>query len=123
MGGVLELRDGKVLRVPWASNWLGRALKKHLAKAGPMTDESKAKIRALSQAEIPIQARRGLYNGLNRRMKNPVGLKPGLQQKYAACISSKSERWKLLKEFLIDEDMSNPYYESVCASLHVRYRS
>ena len=70
-----------------------------------MSDEQKEKVRSLSQSDISIQQRRGLYNSLNRRMRNPVGLKPGLVQKYNACLSSKKERWNLLKEFIIDPEM------------------
>ena len=69
-----------------------------------MSEEAKEKIRNMSQADIPIEKRRALYNSLARRIKGG-GLKPGLVQKYNACLSEKKQRFKLLKEFLIDEDM------------------
>lgn len=74
-----------------------------------MTDEMKAKVRGMSQGDIPIRERRALYNSMGRRFKGP-GLKPGLLQKYNACLNSTKERWKLLKEFIIDEDMPSTQY-------------
>ena len=75
-----------------------------LPKVSPMTDETKQKIRELSQADVPIGERRALYNQLGRRMKHS-GLKAGLVQKYTACLGNSKERFQLLKEFLIDENL------------------
>ena len=69
-----------------------------------MTEETKAKIREMSQADVPIGERRALYNQLGRRMKHS-GLKPSLVQKYTACLGNSKERFQLLKEFLIDENL------------------
>ena len=71
-----------------------------------MSEEEKAKIRSLQKADIPIKKRRAEYNALARRMRNPAGLKPGLLQKYTACLSNQRERFNLLKEFMISEDLS-----------------
>ena len=71
-----------------------------------MTEEAKEKIRSISKGDIPIAQRRSLFNHLARHMKNGRNLKPGLVQKYNSCVSSKNERFNLLKEFLIDENMS-----------------
>jgi hypothetical protein len=57
------------------------------------------------EADITIEKRRALYNVMGRRFKSG-GLKPGLLQKYNACLNEKKQRFKLLKEFIIDEDMS-----------------
>ena len=73
-----------------------------------MSEEAKEKIRALSQSDVPIGQRRALYNQMGRRVKNSVGLKPGLVEKYNSCLSNGKERFKLLKEFIIDADMSGP---------------
>lgn len=73
-----------------------------------MSEAEKERIRAMSQADIPIAKRRALYNAMGRRMKSGHGLPAGLQQKYLACMSSTKERWKLLKEFMIDENMLTP---------------
>ena len=70
-----------------------------------MDEETKDKIRELSQSDIPIDQRRALYNQLGRRMKHKQGLKPGLIQKYTACLGNSKERFQLLKEFLIDENL------------------
>ncbi len=78
-----------------------------------MGDEAQAKVRELSQADIPIAQRRTLYNRMERRMKSGVGLKPGLVQKYNACIGSKKERFQLLKEFMIDESMPIPQHTPI----------
>ena len=75
-----------------------------LPKVSPMTEETKAKIREMSQADVPIGERRALYNQLGRRMKHS-GLKPSLVQKYTACLGNSKERFQLLKEFLIDENL------------------
>lgn len=72
-----------------------------------MTEEQAAKIRAMSQSDIPIQERRALYNSMQRKMKSGIGLKPGLVEKYNQACSSRKERFQLLKEFMIDESMSN----------------
>lgn len=78
-----------------------------------MNEGAAAKIRELSQADIPIAQRRTLYNRMERRMRSGVGLKPGLVQKYNACIGSKKERFSLLKEFMIDESMSIPQHRLI----------
>lgn len=70
-----------------------------------MNQEAKDKIRAMSKGDVPIARRRALYNQLGRRFRNPVGLKKGLLEKYTACINNQSERFRLLKEFLIDENL------------------
>jgi len=70
------------------------------------SEEEAEKIRNMSQGDIPIKERRALYNSLARRMRNPVGLKAGLVEKYNAACTSRKERFNLLKEFLIDESMS-----------------
>ena len=75
-----------------------------------MSDEAKEKIRQLQQADIPIAERRALYNQMARRMKNKSGLPAGLVEKYAACQSQKKERFNLLKEFIVDENMSGTQY-------------
>ena len=75
------------------------------SQVSPLDEESKEKIRAMAQSDIPIAKRRALYNQLGRRMKSGHGLKPGLLQKYQACLSSNKERFKMLKEFPIDEDL------------------
>ena len=75
------------------------------SQVSPLDEEAKEKIRAMAQSDIPIEKRRALYNQLGRRMKSGHGLKPGLLQKYQACLSSNKERFKMLKEFLIDEDL------------------
>ena len=69
-----------------------------------MTEETKDKIREMSQADIPISQRRALYNQMDRRMKRGH-LKPGLVEKYQQCLGNSKERWNLLREFLIDENM------------------
>ena len=70
-----------------------------------MSEEAKAKIRGMSKGDIRIAERRGLYNHMGRRFKNPQNLKAGLLEKYLGCVSSKNERFNLLKEFLIDENL------------------
>lgn len=77
------------------------------AEAAEISDEAKAKIRSLSQADIPIERRRALYNALNRRMSQG-NLKPGLVEKYMAASSSRSARFTLLKEIMLDENMPRP---------------
>ena len=81
----------------------------HLLEVNALDEDAKAKIRSLSQNDIPITERRALYNHMGRRFRNPSGLKPGLLEKYQACQSNHKERFKLLKEFLISEDMFCPY--------------
>ncbi len=78
-----------------------------ISKVQHLTDNQKGKIRELSQSDIPIQQRRALYNQMARRMKGP-NLKPGLVEKYTSASSSRKERFQLLKEFLVDENMSRP---------------
>lgn len=75
---------------------------------GELSGDAKDKIRGLSQSDIPIAQRRALYNSMARKMKNGAGLKPGLVAKYQACLSQTKERWRLLKEFIIDENMLGP---------------
>ena len=70
------------------------------------SDEEKEKIRNMSQSDIPMKERRALYNSMQRRMKNGVGLKAGLVEKYNAACTSRKEKFNLLKEFMIDENMS-----------------
>ena len=74
-----------------------------------MSQEEKDKIRSLSSQDIPIEKRRTLYNQMGRRFSHPTGLKPGLLQKYQSCISDKKQRFNMLKEFIISEDMFWPY--------------
>ena len=85
---------------------------KVLLKVREMSDEAKEKIRSLQKNDILIAERRAMYNSMARRFRNPAGLKPGLLQKYNACISDQRERFKLLKEFMISEDMSSPHLSS-----------
>jgi len=76
-----------------------------------VADEAeKERIRSLSQSDIPIKERRALYNSMQRKMKSGIGLKPGLIQKYQAAASSRKERFALLKEFMIDENMSVAHF-------------
>lgn len=86
------------------------------AKVKGMTDEQAEKVREMSQTDIPIQQRRALYNGLARRMAAGK-LKPGLVEKYNSAASSRKERFALLKEFIIDEDMSAPQLSKVMMQL------
>ena len=83
-------------------------------KARKMTPEEEAKIRGLAQADIPIAERRSLYNALHRKVRSGT-LKPGLVEKYNAAASRK-ERFSLLKEFMIDEDMSGTYITFIPSS-------
>lgn len=93
----------------------------YIAQVGEPSKDAKQKIRDLAQADIPIEKRRALYNRLERRMKHGNGLKPGLVEKYVAAASSRKERFALLKEFLIDENMCNPqrFYWS-CVQWHLQ---
>lgn len=84
-----------------------------------MSDAAASKVRQMSQADIPIAERRALYNGMARRVKSGIGLKPGLVQKYNACISSKKERFAMLKEFIIDESMWGPQTFRKCIVMFV----
>ena len=59
----------------------------------------------MSSKDMPIEERRVLYNALGRRMANPVGLAPGLVEKYTACAGCNKKRFELLKEFMLDHDM------------------
>ena len=77
------------------------------AEASEVSEEGKAVIRNLSQADIPIERRRSLYNAMNRRISQG-NLKPGLVEKYMATASSRSARFALLKEFMLDENMPRP---------------
>jgi len=76
------------------------------SKASPMSDEAASKIRELNQSDISIADRRALYNSLARKMKSGLNLKPGLVEKYQSCINSRKDRFNMLKEFLIDENLS-----------------
>ena len=123
--------DGRSLHVPWLVGCLGKQFLNNLAnnfpipKAGEMDEETQAKIRNLSQADIPIEKRRSLYNQLSRRMKNSNNLKPGLVEKYNAACSSRKDRFNLLKEFMIDENMSSPQHfnsTSETSSKNIMYR-
>ena len=73
-----------------------------------MTEEQKQKVRELSQADVPINQRRALYNQLERRIKRG-NLKPGLVEKYNHCLGNAKERWNFLREFMIDENMLEPH--------------
>lgn len=71
-----------------------------------MTDAAKSKIRNLSQGDIPISQRRALYNQMDRRFKRGGALLPaGLTLKYQQAMGNAKERFALLKEFIIHEDM------------------
>ena len=76
-----------------------------LHKVSNMTDGEKEKIRSLQSSEIPIKQRRALYNQMGRRFQHPNGLKAGLLQKYNSCASDQKQRFNMLKEFIISEDM------------------
>ena len=54
-----------------------RNLERAISEVASMTEEQKAKIKSLTQDQVPIQQRRALYNQLNRRIEHPRGLKPG----------------------------------------------
>ena len=71
-----------------------------------MAEKDKERIRALSTHDIPIEQRRKGYNALARRMANPIGLKPGLVEKYLACKGQDKKRFEMLKEFMRDENMN-----------------
>ena len=71
-----------------------------------LAPEAKEKIRNLTSADIPIEERRSLHNAMRRKMEGGIGLKPGLLEKYQACGGSRKARFELLKEFMIDENMS-----------------
>ena len=75
------------------------------------------KIRGLSQNQIPIEKRRALYNSMGRRVTAAVGLKPGLVEKYNAVASCRKERWNMLKEFIIDQDMFLPEWSGTVFAL------
>lgn len=97
-----------------------------ISKAKPLRGDAAEKIRSLQQKDIPITQRRSLYNSLARKMKSGVGLKPGLVQKYQSCITSKKDRFELLKEFLIDPQMSIPQFHELFISpknFEVRYQT
>ena len=76
-----------------------------LPKVTDFTEEQKAKIRSISQRDLPIEQRRVWYNAMGRRMKNTAGLKPGLVEKYHACAGQNKQRFELLREFMVDENM------------------
>ena len=121
---VRTLENGRVMRAPWPTcGWRRVSTCEHLmgwnmlefqnyqihwyvlkTKVTPMDEETKRKIRDMSQADIPINQRRALYNQMDRRMKRGH-LKPGLVEKYQKCLGNSKERWNLLREFMIDENM------------------
>ena len=68
------------------------------------SEEQKEKIRSMSQRDLPIEQRRVWYNAMGRRMKQS-GLKPGLVEKYQACAGQNKQRFELLREFMVDENM------------------
>ena len=63
-----------------------------LCKAREIEEEAAEKIRNLSQADIPIEKRRALYNQLARRMNNGTNLKAGLVEKVPSriCFAQRS---------------------------------
>lgn len=73
-----------------------------LAQVTDLTPEQAAKISSMSSKDFPIEDRRCWYNALNRRM-NRGNLKPGLLEKYMAAQGS--QRWEMVKAFMIDPDM------------------
>jgi hypothetical protein len=75
------------------------------AEVTDFSEEQKEKIRAMSQRDLPIEHRRAWYNAMGRRMKRPAGLKPGLVEKYQACARQNRQRFELLREFMVDENM------------------
>ena len=60
----------------------------------------------MSAKDLAIEERRKHYNALKRRMDNPVGLKPGVVEKYLACKGQDKKRFEMLKAFLVDPDMN-----------------
>lgn len=89
-------------------------------EAGQMRERAKEKVRSLSQSDIPIAERRALYNAMARKFKNSSNLKPGLLQKYNACLGSKKDRFSLLKEFIIDENMLDTQFLRNFAIIHLQ---
>ena len=81
-----------------------------------MDEKTKDKIRDLAQKDIPINQRRALYNQLDRRMKRG-NLKPGLVEKYNQCMGNSKERWNILREFMIDENMLEP--QAIVEMIHL----
>ena len=59
----------------------------------------------MSQRDLPIEQRRVWYNAMGRRMRNAAGLKPGLVEKDQACAGLNKQRFELLREFMLDENM------------------
>ena len=88
-----------------------------LAKVKGLGEDAGQKIRDMSSKDMPIEERRVLYNALGRRMSNPVGLAPGLVEKYVACAGRNKKRFELLKEFMLDHDML-----IACTSLKILQR-
>ena len=95
------------------------------SQVNPIDEAERQKIKEMTSKDIPIEGRRTLYNALGRRMSNPVGLSPGLVEKYAACAGCNKKRFELLKEFMLDADM--PLACSLCCyndnSLDVQLKS
>lgn len=52
-----------------------------------------------------------MYNQLQRRVSQG-NLKPGLVEKYMAAAHSRKDRFAMLKEFMLDEDMPRPQKHS-----------
>ena len=112
-------KDGRMVRVPWFfpctptpilnANCFNMyaILCTHVwkPKVRCMDPAEREKIRDMSSKSLKIEERRVLYNALARRMQNPVGLAPGLVEKYSACAGCNNKRFELLKEFMIDPDM------------------
>ena len=84
------------------------------SQVNSMDENERQKIREMSTKDLKIEERRTLYNALGRRMANPVGLSPGLVEKYVACAGCNTKRFELLKEFMLDADMSLACY--LCCS-------
>ena len=112
--------DGRMIRVPWFIQRIPTAIliwkpfmPEHLChilhackpKVKCLDQAERDKIRDMSSKSLRIEERRVLYNALARRMQNPVGLSPGLVEKYAACAGCNKKRFELLKEFMLDQDM------------------
>ena len=101
------------------TSWRPSSFKMFPAKVKNMSEDQAQKVREMSQTDIPIQQRRALYNGLARRMAAGK-LKAGLVEKYIAAASSRKDRFSLLKEFIIDEDMSVPQQSKNHAAIVLR---
>jgi hypothetical protein len=76
------------------------------SKVGKLSEDAKAKIKELSQKDLPLKERRMWYNAMGRRFEKPAGLKAGLLEKYQQCQGNSNKRWEMLKAFMCDADMS-----------------